>query len=145
MNSTTNKSRHFKRTEWQAGTLSTVLSDLAHELNARDVNVKFKGTQSDGTALTIDGGPEKVGDVTGLPVGQGVLTVQYNRERGDSADVSNVDILSIDMLTVDIVSVVFGASAAEYQIAVQARNSDLTNSAFALLKDRLSLQEIPQP
>ncbi len=145
MNSTTNKSRRFERTEWQPGTLSTVLSDLAHELKARDVNVKFKGTQTDGTALTVDGGPDKVSQVTGLPVGHGVLTAQYNRERGDSEDVSNVDILSIDMLTVDIVSVVFGATAAEYQIDVQARNSDLTDTAFALLKDRLSLQEIPQP
>ncbi len=145
MHSTINESRRFKRTEWQAGTLATVLSDLSHRLNARDVNVRFRGKPSDRTAVTVDGGPDRLCEVTGLPVGQGVLTAWYNREGGDSADVSNVDILTIDMLSVDIISVVFGATAEEYQIDVQARNSDLTDSAFTLLKDRLSLQEIPQP
>ena len=143
MYSTTNKSCRFKRTEWQAGSLSTVLSDLADVLSAQDVLIKFEGTQSDGTALFVSGTPDEVCEVTSLPVGHGVLTAQYNRERGDSADVSNVDILTIDMLSVDIVSVVFGATAKEYQIDVQAKQSDLTNSAFALLKDRLSLHEIP--
>ncbi|MCP4173769.1 MAG: hypothetical protein GY758_23695 [Fuerstiella sp.] len=109
------------------------------------MSVRFNGTQTDGTASTTGDGPETVRGVTSLPVGQDMLTVRYVREQGDAADVSNVDILTIDLLSVDVVSIVFGATAAEYQIDIQARNPDLMDSAFALLTDHLSLQEMPQP
>jgi hypothetical protein len=99
--------------------------------------------QTEQTAPATDDGPDAVHDVTSLPVGQRVLIAQYSRERGDSADVSNVDILTVDMLSVNVVSVIFDATTPEYQISVQAGNSDMAGAALALLKERLSLHEIP--
>jgi len=143
MPSKTNASRRFKRTEWQPGMLSSVLSNLVDVLQATDVHVRFNGMQTEQTAPATDDGPDAVHDVTSLPVGQRVLIAQYSRERGDSADVSNVDILTVDMLSVNVVSVIFDATTPEYQISVQAGNSDMAGAALALLKERLSLHEIP--
>jgi hypothetical protein len=140
MHTTTNTSRCFKRTEWQAGTLSNVLSDLVNVLNAKNVSVK--GPHADGTAAATGDGPETVTGVTSLPVGQGVLTVQYVREPGDSADVSNVDILTVDMLGTDVVSVIISATETEYQIDIHSRKHNLAEAAYALLIDRLRLLEI---
>ena len=141
----TNTTRRFKSTAWQTGTLSTVLSDLVDVLQARQVNVSFKETQTVGTVPAAGDGPETVRGVTSLPVGQGILTVRYVREHGDSADISNVDILTVDMLGADIVSVVFNATETEYQIDVRSRKHNLAEAAYALLVDRLLRQEVSQP
>jgi hypothetical protein len=136
MHSTTNTSRCFPRTEWQTGTLSNVLSDLVNVVNAKSVSVNFK----DGSTAETGDGPETVTDVTSLPVGQGVLTVQYVRNPGDSADVSNVDILTVDMLGADVVSVVVNATETEYQFDICSRKHSLAEAALAMLIERLQLQ-----
>ena len=138
MHSTTNTSRRFRRTEWQAGTLANVLSDLVNVLNAKNVSVTLKEGR---TAATGDG-PETVADVTSLPVGQSVLTVQYVRNPGDSADVSNVDILTVDMLGADVVSVVINATETQYQFDIRTGKHSLAEAAFAVLTERLQLQAI---
>lgn len=138
MHSTTNTSRCFQRTEWQTGTLSNALSDLVNALNASIVSVNFKGGS---TAATGDG-PEMVTDVTSLPVGQSVLTVQYVRNPDDSADVSNADILTVDMLGADVVSVVVNATETQYQFHIRTRKHGLAEAAFVLLIERLRLREI---
>ena len=115
-----------------------MLSDLFNVLNAKNISVNFK----DGSTAATGDGPETVTDVTSLPVGQGVLTVQYVRNPGDSADVSNVDILTVDMLGADVVSVVINATETEYQFDIRSRKHSLAEAAFTLLAERLQLQAI---
>ena len=122
--------------------LSALLSDLVGELTAKEINVKATCTRSDGTTFTTEGGPEVVVEVTDLPTGHKVLVVQYVRESKGFHGISNLDILSVDVLGVDIVFLVFGATATEYQVDILTRDASLMESTFALLIDRLSLEEI---
>jgi|AntAceMinimDraft_11_1070367.scaffolds.fasta_scaffold12766_3 hypothetical protein len=144
MYTTVHKSRHFKKTTWQAGALSALLSELLDKINSKQAEIKFTQAEPGEKSVTIKGGPEQAAAVTELPVGQKVLTAQYIRERGESDIVSNVDILSLDMLTVDVVSLVFNVTADEYQVDVRARDAVLADSIFQSLIDHLSLDEISQ-
>ncbi len=144
MYTTVHKSRLFRKTNWQAGSLSALLSELTDKINSKKGEIKLLQVAPGGTPSTIKGGPELTAELTELPIGQKSLTAQYIRERSESDIVSNADILSLDMLTVDVVSLVFNVTKDEYQIDVRARDAQLADAIFATTIERLSLEEVAQ-